>query len=294
MNVHTLIDAFLLHRRASGCSPKTLEWHAYSLAKFAEWLGEEHKQPHVWTPLLVRSYVAHLQTATGKSGKPLSGHSITSYTSSLLAFLKWLYEEEVTPTNLALKVKKPRLPQIVKDAYSPDEIQRFLNAADNARDYAILCVLLDCGLRASELSNLTRDDVLMDQCLVVVRSGKGKKDRVVPFSFPTAKALTKYLMKRPDDSPILFPSAKGGKLLPNSVKQLITRLATRAGISGATVHRFRRTFATMYLRNGGDLITLQRLMGHSDLSTTSVYLQTTTEDLRRSHAAASPLSHLKS
>jgi site-specific recombinase XerD len=288
-----LIDAFLLHRRASGCSQKTLDWHETSLRKFQRWLPAENQDVATWNAILLRSYVVYLQNATTKYGKPLSGHSVTTYTSSLLAFLRWLHEEEMTPTNFALRIKKPREPELVKEAYSEDEVRRLFKAADTLRDHAMLCVLLDCGVRAAELTNLTTGDLVMDQRMLLVRSGKGRKDRVIPFSYPTAKALTRYLMKRPEQSEVLFPSEKGGKLLPNSVKQMVKRIAKRANVEGATVHRFRRTFATFYLRNGGDLMTLKTLMGHADLSTTSVYLHITNEDLQRNHSKASPLSNLK-
>lgn len=293
MHVSQAIDAFLLHRRASGCSKKTLDWHEASLRKFQRWLPAENQYVATWNPILLRSYVVHLQSDTSKYGKPLSGHTITSYTSSLLAFLRWLHEEEVTPTNLAQKIKKPREPELMKQAYTEDEVRRMLKGADTLRDIAMLSVLLDCGLRAGEICNLTTSDLVMDQRMLVVRSGKGRKDRVVPFSNATAKALARYLMKRPEDSEVLFLSAKGGKLLPNSVKQMVQRIAKRANVEGATVHRFRRTFATFFLRNGGDVMTLKTLMGHADLSTTSIYLHITNEDLQRSHSAASPLSNLK-
>lgn len=293
MHAAQLIDAFLLHRRASGCSIKTLDWHEASLRKFQRWLSDENQDVATWNPILLRSYVVHLQNETSVRGKPLSGHTITSYTSSLLAFLRWLYEEEITPTNLALKLKKPRLPDLVKEAYSEDEVRRLLKAADTPRDIAVICLLLDSGVRAAELCNLTIHDVVLDQRMLVVRTGKGRKDRVVPFSPQTARAINRYLLRRAEDTDILFPSAKGGKLLPNSLKQLVQRIAKRANVEGATVHRFRRTFATFWLRNGGDLMTLKVLMGHADLSTTAVYLHLTNEDLQRSHSAASPLSHLK-
>lgn len=293
MHAAQLIDAFLLHRRASGCSIKTLDWHEASLRKFQRWLPTENQDAATWTPLLLRSYVVHLQNETSSRGKPLSGHTITSYTSSLLAFLRWLYEEEITPSNLALKIKKPRLPELVKEAYTEDEVRRMLKAADSLRDTAILSILVDCGIRAAEVCNLATSDLVLDQRLLIVRSGKGRKDRVVPFSPSTARAISRYLLKRSEETEILFPSAKGGKLLPNSLKQLVQRIAKRASVDGATVHRFRRTFATWYLRNGGDLMTLRHLMGHADLSTTSVYLHITKEDLQRSHDAASPLSNLK-
>lgn len=136
--------------------------------------------------------------------------------------------------------------------------------------------------------------MMEDQYLLLVRSGKGRKDRAVPFSVVTAKAIRRYVLKsRPNAaSPHLFISKRGTALRPNSLLQLIERIAAAANVDHAHPHKFRHTFAVNYLRNGGDPLTLQRLMGHSTLAMTNEYVNLVTGDLLRGHQTASPLSGL--
>jgi site-specific recombinase XerD len=162
----------------------------------------------------------------------------------------------------------------------------------NHRDHAILSTLIDCGLRANEVCQIKVDDLYFHQLLIHVKQGKGRKDRVVPMSAQAARVLTKHIAKRDNDSPYLFSTVKSEQFSPNSLLQLVRRVAKAADVENPTVHRFRHCFALSWLRNGGDVMTLQRVMGHADLATTRVYLALTTEDLQRSHQSASPLAHL--
>jgi site-specific recombinase XerD len=295
-----LISAFLLDRQAEGCTANTLAWHESSLTLFRQWVEQEGHptDPTAWTPTLLRAFIVDLQSRTSKRGKPLSGASINSYVGSLLAFVRWLHQEDFIEDDLASRVKKPKKPQVQKHPYSDDELIRLLDAAKQTahglRDYAMLCILLDCGLRASELTNLTLDAVIPAQHLLYVRYGKGQKDRVVPFSPDTARALNRYLLRaRHGDSPFVFLSDRGSCLTPNSLRQLIGRIAKSANVEGANVHRFRRSFAVSFLRNGGDSLILQRLLGHTSLTMVNVYVTLATDDLEKSHQAASPMRHLR-
>lgn len=294
-----LVSSFLLERRASGCTSKTLTWHQTSLGRLAEWVERSNTSvdPNAWTATTLRQFIVDLQTHPSSRGVPLSGTSVRTYTASVLAFVRWLYKEEFIERDIAKNVKKPKAPQAQKQPYSDDDLRHLLDAAkrtrNGTRDYAMLCVLLDCGLRASELCNLTLEQVLTAQNILFIRHGKGQKDRAVPFSHETSKAILRYVMKqRRSDSSYLFVSERGGKLLPNSLLQLIERLAKSVGVDGANVHRFRRSFAVGFLRNGGDSLILQRLMGHTTLQMVNTYVALVNEDLQRSHAAASPLANL--
>ena len=161
----------------------------------------------------------------------------------------------------------------------------------NLRDYASLTLLIDCGLRGSELCNLKVTDANTAQGLLIVRQGKGRKDRVVPMSPQAIRVVRKFAATRPSDGH-LFATAKRERFTAGSLLQLVQRVGKAADVTNANVHRFRHTFAIAWLRNNGDVMTLQRVMGHANLSTTQVYLSLTTEDLQRGHATASPLSSL--
>ncbi len=291
---------FLTDRRARGCTPSTLAYHDHALRRFCRWLddhGHDACSPRTWTPSLLRQYIASLYTATTPRGTPLSPRSVTAYAASLLAFCRFLRDEGHIDADITRGVRKPRPPQEQKTAFTTRELAALLDAARLStyahRDTAILCLLLDCGLRAGEVGTLTHADVSLDDRLLVVRQGKGRKDRVVPFSEDTAEAIRRYLETRPVLGASLFESERGGPLGSSAVRQLVKRLAANAGVEDAHPHRFRHTFALSFLRNGGDAFTLRRLLGHTSLTVTQGYVNMLTDDLQRVHEQASPLKHLR-
>ena len=290
-----LIDGFLLDREAERRSPKTLRHHRLSLSLFADWVAEQglSPDPSHWRSHEVRAYLAHLQTRPAARGGSLAGHSVTSYATSLLAFLRWLYQEGYTEQNLAERIRKPKAPALVKEPLSADEVKHLVKAAEanrrnGVRDVAILYVLIDCGLRAQELCSLRTDAIAWDSRMLRVH-GKGDKERFVPISAPTMRAMRRYAVKgRRGDAPTFFQTEEGRVLTPTGLYRIIDRIALRAGVSGVHPHRFRHTVAITYLRNGGDVVTLKRILGHSALSTTEHYLALTADDLAAAHREYSP------
>ncbi len=298
-----MVRGFLLDRQSRGYTDKTIRWHEAAMKRFYNWL-ETNKlptEPTSWSALTLREYIVFLQTTNSKRGKPFAGATVTNAAESLLAYCRWLYEEELIDKDITKRVKKPAPPQEQKQPFTEYECRALLftsqKTSHGRRDHAIMCVLLDCGLRATELTNLCIDDVLLDQHLIQVRQGKGKKDRVVPLSLETAKAINRYIVKDrskiEDSSGNLFLSERGGALQWSGLRRIIERVALQAGVKDAYAHRFRHTFALMFLRNGGDALTLQRILGHTTLDMTRKYVNMQSDDLVRSHSSASPLSNLK-
>lgn len=275
-------EAFLVARQSEGCTRATLSWHRSCLNKFCEWIENEVERQTIdcLNPLTIRQYIVWLQNSD------LSQTSVATYVRSLRAFLTWLYDEELIERNIALKVKEPRTPQIEKQPFTQSELRGLLQAATTTRDKAIVAVLIDTGIRASELCTLRRESVILNQRLLLVQ-GKGQKQRVVPISPKTAALLSMHMLK--EDGDFVFMGLKG-RFTPNGLLQLCYRLGEKAGVKNVHPHRFRHTFAISFLRNGGDSLMLQRILGHAILHMTNHYLHTQREDLQRSHAAASPLA----
>jgi site-specific recombinase XerD len=296
-----LISAFLMERRASGSTPKTIGWHRDSLRQFARWVEEcgYSTDPHDWSSTLIREYIVSVQSKTRADGQPLSGSTVTSYVQSLLAWCRWLYAEEIIDKDITRNVKKPVAPQVEKQPLTKTEITRLLRSArqsDNPlRDYAMLCIMIDSGLRATELLTLDVDSVSFEQMLLFVKNGKGRKDRVTPFSLQTAKAIRAYLLKeRPKHAPIctLFVSAEGAALKVRSLHSIVRRIATRARVERAHPHLFRHSFAMHFLANGGDSLVLQRILGHTSLTMTNRYVNMSSHDLSARYSDASPLMNV--
>jgi len=144
-------------------------------------------------------------------------------------------------------------------------------------------MFLFCGLRKSELLNLKYTDVDLENMSIFVRQGKGSKDRVVPISLGLVPSLKKYLEERKrlnKTCPEFFASLnRNSGYTINGLKRLVIQLKQCSGIN-FTVHKLRHTFATLMLEGGCDIYSLSRMMGHSDIKTTTIYLSASTEHLR--------------
>ncbi len=157
------------------------------------------------------------------------------------------------------------------------------------RDRALVLLLADTGLRIGEVAALRVEDVDLVAGRIWVRRGKGGKSRVVFASAPVLEALQAYWASRsarPEDP--AFTDLEGQGLSADALKRLIRRLGQRAGVR-IHAHALRHFFATQYLRNGGDPLTLKRLLGHSSLAMVERYVQLVDEDLREAHRRASPV-----
>jgi integrase/recombinase XerD len=162
------------------------------------------------------------------------------------------------------------------------------------RSRAIILLLCDSGLRASELCNIKIGHV--DKKLMRIKVfGKGAKERFVYFSAKTAQAIWRYLATRddPKDSEYLFKNrVNGGRLNRSIVLKGLVAIGNRAGVKGVNIHRFRHFFAIQYLRNRGDVYTLQKIMGHSTLDMVKRYLAIAQSDVDASYKIASPVANL--
>lgn len=300
--IEGFIDAFLVEREARGLSPETLRSYVADLGVFGHWLREEgHPQdPADWDIHLLRSYVAYLQRKPNKN-RPgrISSMTVRSYTSRLLAFLRWLHEEGYVGTDLAAKLRKPQATQKIVQPLEGPEVKALLDAArgdhrNGLRNYALLLLMLDSGLRASEVCALRPEEVLWEQRLAKVL-GKGGKERIVPFSPETGAAMRRYMLsgrRRSDRAVTLFQTEEGWALTPNGLHHVVRKVATDADVPAAHPHRLRHTFALAYLRNGGNALALQRLLGHSTLAMTNQYVAMVTDDLQRDHERCSPVAGL--
>jgi integrase/recombinase XerD len=281
----SFVQAFIQARAADGVTPKTLTWHRTSLNRFTIWAESEGKvDPESWTVIDIRAYIATLQ-----ADKRLSATSVATYVRSLRAFLKWLHDEELLPTNLVAKVKAPKSPILQKQPFTDSELRKLLSAAESSRDKAIIAVLLDCGLRADELCQLKVSDIVFENRTLTVM-GKGRKVRTVPFSSRTATILRKALIK--NDSEYALPSRTNQALTTNGLLYALVRIGKKAGVEHVHPHKFRHTMSVSYLRNGGDPLSLQRILGHTTLAMTNHYVSMATTDMSRVHDIASPMSRL--
>ena len=248
-----------------------------AVAAFARHFG---KSPVLLGPENVRSYQVHLVQ------KKASWSSL----NVAVCALRFLYGTTLGKTwpvqHIPYARKESRLPTIPSQA----EVKTLLEQVTRLRDLAILMVAYSGGLRAAEIANLAAHDIDSQRMLIHVRKGKGNKDRIVALSPLLLATLREYWFReRPKET--LFPGQSHDRpITPRTIRRICKRAAHVAGIDKrVTPHTLRHAFATHHLEAGTDLRTLQLLLGHSDLTTTSRYLHVSTDKIR---ATKTPLDLL--
>lgn len=291
MELQAAVDAFLRSRELR-CTIKTLAGYAYDITAFLRSLWAQGIED---TADLTAKHVEEFLTEARNRG--VNNNSLRSYRARAAAFVNWCGQQGHCPEGIMLRVHKPRASQHIRKTYSEEEIHALLEFARlrpvrywAAFDVALLMVLMDTGVRITELCNLNVGDLAKGGRMKVC--GKGDKERYVIVSPATGEALASYLKfrgpLRPTDP--LFISALGRRVSHGGLYQRVRRLGHRIGVE-THPHKFRHTFALMALKNGANPKALQLFLGHSKLATTDEYLKGfSTEDALRDHQGFSPIA----
>lgn len=285
------IEAFLIERKSQNLSNGTLIFYKRKLDYFINFCDTQLiKTIDQITPDVIRRYLLLLEEKNHAPG------GIHACYRALKAFLFW-FEDEYEPDNWKNPIRKVKSPKVPKEPLQGIQIDDFNKLVDvceknfyGERDKAILHILLDTGIRASELINLKIDDLDAITGNLLIRQGKGRKPRTVFIGKKSRKQIRSYLKKRKINSNALFISHYGEKLTYAGLRAIIIRLANKANINIPGLHDFRRTFALNLWKKGIDLETIARLMGHTSLQVLWVYLKPTNQDLN--NAYISPIDNL--
>lgn len=289
------VSAFLFEREGRGLSPRTMEWYRERLLPFCEWAAAEHPDtgPVTATPDLLRRYLAAL------SARGVSVPTVNGYLRALKALFSFLEAEGYVERNPAKRVPQRKALQHLPRVYSPEELALLLAQPDpktfhGQRDHALMVLLLDTGLRISEALGIRLEDVDWAENAVTVL-GKGGKQRKVCFGSTCRRTLWRYLQRRghvPGEERA-FLTVCGQPLSRNHVAHLISEYGRAAGLpQPATCHTFRRTCATMLLRDGASPFHVQALLGHTTLEMTRRYCRVANQDmvsLQRQHGVVDRL-----
>jgi len=280
------IQGYNLAAQARRLSPHTLSDYANTFKKLLKFTSDLPLDQY--TPSLLRQFL---------NSQTVSSKTLLNYHVGLSALFNWLQSEELITTNPMRQVARPKPEKRLISPFTESDLRALFSIANKTHDpdrtRALLFTLLDTGLRASELCAARILDLdLKNRRLKVM--GKGSKERSLPLSPKTAQSLWKILIPRPDD-PIdrpLFLTQQQQPLTRDRLLKFLNSLGTRASVPDCHPHRFRHTFAVLYLRNGGDPFTLQLLLGHSDMDTVRLYLTLAQSDLDARHRLASPVDRL--
>lgn len=285
MRLQACLEAYLDDCQV-GLSPITAALYRRNLQPLVDWLAAQRvaRLDRLTTPRL-RSYFADLQTGRAK---PYSLNTLHQRYRTIRTWLNWCVAQGHLAVNPILAVRSPELPRPVARFVSLESLTQLLEAArctkHPTRDYAIVLLLIDTGIRRQELASLELADLNLDTHQVTVRRGKGGRGRVLPISSQAAKALARWLALRSPTLPTLFG------LRSNGVYLLLRRLGRQIGLPLLSPHKLRHSFGTFYT---GDIYDLAKIMGHRDIKTTAeVYRHKDVARLVVVHDERSPLGQV--
>lgn len=301
-SLHHYLQRFNAWQAERNYSGKTVAGRDDVLRYFIAWLDERGvRRPHEVTKPIIERYQSHLFVYRKKDGQPLSARTQHGRITPIRAWFKWLAKQNFILYNPASDLDLPRLDKrlprhvlTIKEAETvlavPD-----LDTSTGLRDRAMMEVFYSTGMRRMELMNLQVFDVDAERGTVMIRQGKGKKDRMVPIGERAIAWVEKYRDDvRPElstgaDEGTLFLTHLGEAFTPNRLTQLVREhiQAAQIGKTGSC-HLFRHTMATLMLENGADIRYIQAILGHAELSTTQVYTQVSIRQLKAIHTATHP------
>lgn len=279
-----MVKRFFVAKATEGLTEESLKAYRRTLAHALNIIGRHIKDIRTDD---VRLLLAQMRL----TGKSAAYQNFVRRT--LNTFFGWITKEEYITTNPMLRIASIREPKKVKMPFSEEELEQLRTHAGSLRNQTIVEFLYSTGCRVSEMCALNIEDLnLVDNEVMVL--GKGRKYRMVYFS-PRCKALIQqYLATRTDEEKALFVSDYSGmkndinrdkheRLGKSGVEVMMREIGRRAGIKNVHPHRFRRTAATLALKRGMKITDVQKMLGHSDIKTTTIYAIATDDEVKREH-----------
>jgi len=289
------VQLFDLYCRSKGLAERTVETYRDALRGLRDFLTGAGCGQQIPTAQSLRTYMAWMLE------RGLSPTTAAIRMRSIRAFCNFLAREGIVEKSPMANVGIPKTPNEYPDVLSQGQVRMLLDACGRSswtgiRNYTMLLTFIDTGVRLGELIGLNVEDVDLSMQVIRVRKGKGSKDRRVFMGRTLSRALRKWLATRTFSlsGQALFTTRQGMRLEARNVERILERTAARAGLNvmHITPHKLRHTFATHYIMNGGDPFSLQRILGHSDIKTTMIYVNLAGVGLREAHAKASPVDRL--
>ncbi len=307
LTIQDALTAYKTYARAEGKSEKTVVWVVSSVGYLAKFLGDERQDVAGITADDLRSFIRALKTKPRWATHPftppqqatVSPTTLNTYLRGVRNFFNFLAREGFNQNNPVAGMKLPKAPDLVVPTLSEKQMAKLLDQPDKSRnvgfrDYAIMLTYFDTTCRLSEIAELDADEIDFEQnqCRVM---GKGKKQRTVPFGRRVAKALMRYQVKcrpQPVGTNQFFLKSDGRPLTAGRIEKIISDYGKLIGLR-VYPHKIRHTSAVTYLRNGGDVFSLHRKLGHTSLDMTRHYTNLSDADVKNMHFKNSPADRLK-
>lgn len=291
MTIRECIDDFLIEQQVRGNSPKTQKHYFRCLGLFERFQSPKNPDISAVSVSDCKAYYIHL------SNRNVSSVTVQTYIRALRAFLSWCYLEGYISENIPKKFRLPKAQKKKIDILTDSEVEqlfRCLSGRDfiSIRNYCIVALMIDSGLRLNEVVTIRRDKIHIAEGYAIV-NGKGNKERFVPLGLNSKRALLRYcaiVPNREKETPLFVKDT----LIPikeSTVKQLFRKLKSRSGIPRLHPHLLRHTFATRYIERGGDIYSLQLILGHTSLEMVKKYVHLIPSKTVVNFAVLSPLDN---
>lgn len=228
----------------------------------------------------------------GRTQRSWSSNTVMIFYKSLMVFFRWCKNQKIIEFNPVEGIDKIRIVQKLPVKLTKQDAFRLLEIVENypyqqpflrCRNHAIFAVFIFAGLRKNELLHLKYNDVDLQNQTIFIRQGKGQKDRLVPIAYSLKRILEKYIKERnarQNTCPHFFNSLQNNRALTeDGLKHLLNKIIPVFAIK-FSFHKLRHTFATLMLEGGCDIYSLSKMMGHSDIKTTAIYLSASAEHLK--------------
>ena len=298
---------FLEAQRVRNFSDRTIHHRAYHLEVFITWAeARDVKRPTEVTRPILERYLRHLYHRRQENGRPLSVTAQLTAIGAVRAYFRWLNKQNVLLWNPASDLELPRVERrLPKGVLTIEEAEKILAQPDvrvpmGLRDRAMLEVLYSTGMRRAELAGLELFDIDAERGTILIRLGKGRKDRMIPIGERALAWIDRYVSDvRPSllvssAEKALFLTSAGEAFIPESLTNLVSRHVEASGIGKkGACHLFRHTAATLMLEGGADIRYIQELLGHASVKTTQIYTQVSIRKLKQVHAETHPGARLK-
>ena len=287
------VEAFMLDRKSRGLSQGTIQFYRKKLKHLIEFCSQrEIRSVMDLDASEIRTFFLFLKNKGHNQG------GIYAHYKVLRSFLYWYEDEndlhEWSNPIRKVKVKSPN--ELPLEPADINAIKAILKTCERnytgIRDRAIILILLDTGIRASELISINHENINPITGVIQIINGKGGNFRITYLSKKTRLALRKYIEIKGVNQGALFTSRENNRLTYSGLRMLLQRRSNKIGVAYQSPHSFRRLFAITMLRNGTDIFSLQLLMGHADLQVLRRYLKQVGSDLQEAHLKASPVRNL--
>ncbi|TCP30209.1 integrase/recombinase XerD [Scopulibacillus darangshiensis] len=293
MSLNDMFERFMLYKKTEGLAKDTIESYYTTYRWFREYLGSDLERDEI-TLDVFRDYIDFMLNEKG-----ISPVTANVRIRTMRTFIRYCYLENYIDFPIHERFKPLKTKQDTLESFTPQEVKKLLSLVDEStytgfRDKVIIYILLDTLVRCRELINMKRENVDLQTGAIKLEASdtKTKKSRIVPLSARTIRVLKEYMDETEDfGSEWLLVTYEGEQMANNTIRYRLTELGEKAGLTNKRVspHTFRHTGSLFYIMNGGDPFSLQKILGHSDMSMVRKYIQMTDDTVKRQHNTFSPL-----